>query len=488
MNNFKRLNTSKYYIVLLFLLVTVSACRVGKDYQRPELSIPERYRGMDVNVDDTTSLGQVHWKQFFKDTILQQLIDTALVYNHDMQKALKNIEILDQQVLRSRALLLPEINAELGTINRQFRSKNYYSTPTKRYYDETGKTPPENLYWSNPQNISGVSLSWELDIWGKIRRQKESTLAGYLQSHEARKLLQTQLVASLAEGYYNLLMLDEQLEVARRNYRLSDSTLRIVKLQRDAGQVTSLAIQQTESQSLAAQSLIPQIERKVAIQENGLRALAGQLPDRIQRSMDLGNFMEGTVSAGVPLYMVNNRPDVRAAELALRAANADVGVAQAYRYPSLSIDATGGVNSMLAKNWVSIPGSLFGGLIGSVTQPVFGRRKLKTNFEIAKIEREKAEIDFQKTVLQSINEVTNSLVSLKKLQEEDVIAHRRVDVAKLGVKQADLLFKAGHATYLEVINAQKNAIDSELQLVSLRQQLLLTKVELYRSLGGGWQS
>lgn len=486
MNNIKIVNVNLLFPILLVFLLGMSACRVGKDYQRPDLTIPETYRG-DVDSLDTTSLGDLHWRDFFMDTTLQQLIDTALVYNYDMQKALKNIQIVDQQVMRARAQYLPEINADLATINRQFRSKNFYSNPTAKYYTETDKTAPENMYMYNPQNSSSVSLSWELDIWGKIKRQNESTLAQYLQSYEARKLLQTQLVASLAEGYYNLLMLDAQLEVARRHFRLSDSTLRIVKLQRDAGQVTSLAIQQTESQKLAAQSLIPQIERKVAVQENSLRILTGQLPDSIERTLNLSHFMEDSISAGVPLYIVNNRPDVRASELALRAANADVGVAQAYRYPNLTIDASGGVNSMLARNWVSVPGSLFGGLIGSITQPIFSRRKLKTNIEIAKIEREKAELDFQESVLQAINEVTNTLISLKKLSEEDTIAKRRVEVAKLGVKQADLLFKAGHATYLEVISAQKNAIDSELELVSVQQQSLLARVELYRALGGGWQ-
>lgn len=486
MNSTKKISIGALFPILLLFILGISACRVGKDYQRPDLLIPDTYRS-EIDSQDTLSLGDVHWRDFFMDTTLQKLIDTALLYNYDMQKALKNIEIADQQAMRARAEYLPEINADLATMSRQFRSKNFYSNPTAKYYTETGKTPRENMYLYNPQNTSSVNLSWELDIWGKIRRQNESTLAQYLQSHEARKLLQTELVASLAEGYYNLLMLDAQLEVARRNFELSDSTLRIVKLQRDAGQVTSLAIQQTEAQSLAARSLIPQIERKVAIQENTLRILTGQFPGGIERSLNLNHFMEDSVSAGVPLYVVNNRPDVKAAELALRAANANVGVAQAYRYPNLTIDATGGVNSMLVKNWVNVPGSLFGGLIGSVTQPIFNRRKLKTNIEIAKIEREKAELDFQESVLRAINEVTNTLVSLKKLREEDAIAKRRVEVAKLGVRQADLLFKAGHATYLEVINAQKNAIDSELELVGLQQQLLLARVELYRALGGGWQ-
>lgn len=481
------MNKTGYAIIAFFMLLGFQACKVGKDYKRPHLNLPEKYRS-EIDPADSVGIGNIYWKDFFVDTTLQTLIDTAIVYNYDMRKALKNIQIADQQVMQARAQFLPEINAELGTVNRQFRSKNFYSGATAKWYERNGKTPPDNMFMYTPQNITGLSLSWELDIWGKIRRLNESTLAQYLQTYEARKLLQTRLVADVAEGYYNLLMLDAQLEVARRNFRLTDSTLRIVKLQRDAGQVTSLAIQQTASQKLAAQSLIPQLERQVVIQENSLRALAGQLPDSIKRDASLTDFLiEDSVSAGVPLYMVSHRPDVRASELALRAANAEVGVAQAYRYPTLTIDATGGLNSMLPSNWVKIPGSLFGGIIGSLTQPVFSRRKLKTDFEVAKLERDKSELDFQQIVLDAINEVTNTLITLKKLQEEYEIAEERVKVAQLGIKQAGLLFKAGYATYLEVITAQQNTIDSELELVSLKQQLLLARVELYRALGGGWQ-
>ncbi|WP_255501769.1 efflux transporter outer membrane subunit [Olivibacter sp. SDN3] len=482
------MNKSTYIILGVFaLILTLNACKVGKDYQRPHLELPDKYRD-EIDAADSVGIGNIYWKDFFVDSTLQTIIDSAIVYNYDMRKALKNIQIADQQVMYARAQFLPEIQGTVASMNRQFRSRDFYTGATAKWYEEKGRTPPENMFMYTPQNISGITLSWEADIWGKIRRQNESALAQYLQTYEARKLLQTQLVANVAEGYYNLLMLDAQLEVARRNLQLTDSTLRIVRLQRDAGQVTSLAIQQTESQRLAAQSLIPQLERQVVIQENGLRALAGQLPDSIKRDAALTDFLiEDSVTAGVPLYMVSHRPDVRASELALRAANAEVGVAQAYRYPTLTLDATGGVNSMLPRNWVNIPGSLFGGIIGSLTQPIFQRRQLKTDFEVAKLERDKAELDFQQTVLDAINEVTNTLITIKKLQEEYDIAERRVEVAQLGIRQAGLLFKSGLATYLEVITAQQNTIDSELELVSLRQQLLIARVELYRALGGGWQ-
>lgn len=477
----------KIVVLAVGILLTLNACRVGKDYQRPEINLPESYRNGPATAD-TTSIGDIPWNEFFKDSTLIALIDTAISYNYDLQRALKNIEIADQINREARAQYLPEISGNIATYDRDYRSENFYSSPTAKWYEENGKEPPKNMYTYTPQHSSGINLSWELDIWGKIRRQNESAAAQYLQTHEARKLIQTQLVAEIAQGYYNLLMLDAQLEVARRNLQLTDSTLRIVQLQYDAGKTTSLAIQQTKTQLLSARSLIPQLEREVAIQENSLRALAGQMPERVERTGTLEDFLENTISAGIPLYMVTNRPDVRGSELALRAANAEVGVAQAYRYPNLTIDLSGGVNSMLPSNWVSIPGSLFGGIVGSITQPIFSRRKLKTDVEVAKLERDKTELNFQEDVLTAINEITNSLITLEKLREEHDIMVERVEVTQLGIKQSDLLFKAGRASYLEIISAQQNAIDSELELVSLKQQLLLARVELYRALGGGWQN
>ncbi|MEC3878690.1 efflux transporter outer membrane subunit [Parapedobacter sp. 10938] len=470
----------------------ISSCKVGRDYVRPETDLTDTFRGTVVDesaLDDSVNIADIPWYDFFTDSMLTMLIDSAIANNFDMQTALKNIEIANQSVRQSRAAFLPQIGAELAGTNHQWRSRDYYSSPSSGWYERGGNgTPPENLYVLQSQYFSSIDMSWELDIWGKLRRQKEGAYASYLQTFEARKAIQTSLVAAIAEGYYNLLTLDGQLEVAQRNLRLSDSTLQIVKLQRDAGEVSSLAIQQTESQKLVAASLIPELEQQIAIQENALMALTGRMPGGVYRSSALTDWhMQETYDSGVPLQLLANRPDVREAELALRAANAEVGVAQAYRYPTLTIEASGGLNAMLPQNWFNIPGALFGGLISGVTQPIFNGRKLKTQHEVAKLERDKAEIGFQYMVMDAVHEVTNALVMIDKLNEQLGIAQQRVATAQLGVKNANLLFKAGEATYLEVITAQSNALNSELDLVSVKQQQLNAKVTLYKALGGGWR-
>lgn len=479
-------------LLCLILGLLISSCKVGRDYVRPDTGLADTFRGTDKVIDtavDSSNIADIPWSDFFTDRMLMTLIDSAISNNYDMQTALKNIDIANQSLRQSRAAFLPEIEAQLGGTNHQWRSRDFYSSPSSGWYEREGRgDPPEDMYMYQSQHSSSISMSWELDIWGKLRRQRESALAQYLQTFEARKAIQTQLVATIAEGYYNLLMLDAQLEVARRNLKLSDSTLRIVRLQRDAGEVSSLALQQTESQMLVAASLIPQLEQEIALQENALMALTGRMPDSVHRSSALMDWrMQEAYDVGVPLQLLANRPDVRDAELALRSANAEAGVAQAYRYPTLTIDASGGLNAMLPQNWFNIPGALFGGLISSATQPVFSRRRLKTQHEIAKLERDKAEIAFQRTVMDAVHEVANALVMIDKLNEQYTIAEQRVSTAQLGVKNANLLFKSGEATYLEVITAQSNALNSELDLVTVKQQQLNAKVALYRALGGGWK-
>src|SRR5699024_11115283 len=322
-----------------------------------------------------------------------------------------NIEIANQTFLRSKAANLPDVKANIGRFVREYHSENYYSNPSSNYYGD--ETAPRSMYTNKVQHISDVQVSWELDIWGKFRNKKEADLADYLQTQEAKKAIQTELVSEIAKGYYQLLELDAQLEVARTNAKLNDSILRIIQLQYDAGEVTSLAREQTEAQKLVAEALIPQLERRIAIQENRLNFLIGKNPGEIQRqNLDYYTNEGDSLEIGVPLQLLQYRPDVYAAELNLRKANALVGVAQSYRYPSINIDLSGGLDAMLTENWFKIPGSIFGIVTAGITQPIFNRRKLKTDFEIAKLEREKAEIEFQKKILLGVNEVSDALVTL----------------------------------------------------------------------------
>lgn len=466
----------QYLLPVIVMLVTAASCKVGQAYKRPEVALPQEFR--TVATADTSSIADVQWNQFFTDPALQALITKGIGYNYDLQIALKRVAASEQTLKQAKLLQLPQLSLSVTgqTTNPSNNSLNGLSMNTFIKKDHI-----EDFN-------AALTLTWEADIWGKIRRQQEATMAGYLQTYEASKAVQTQIVAGIAQGYYNLLMLDEQLNIAKKNLALIDSTLNFTRLQRNAGEVTTLAVQQVEAQKQSTALLIPQLEQNIAIQENALSILTGSLPGPVERSKGLFNSdVPQWLTPGIPSAVLSRRPDVRAKEMELIAANAKAGIAQANMYPSLSITAQGGLNSYLANNWFNIPASLFGTLLGNVTQPIFQQRQLKTQLETAKIQREQSVLEFRQSVLNAIGEVSDALVATEKLKEQKTIAADQADTLKLAIKNARLLFKSGMANYIEVLSAQSNVLQSELNLANIHRLQLSASVDLYRSLGGGWK-
>ncbi len=461
---------------ILLLVLIWSGCKVSKDVPTPQNIAPVEFRSS--NSTDSTSIGNIALKDFITDTTIQHLIDTALVKNIDLQIALKNIDAAALLFKQSRLNNIPQLNLQVTASSSRPSDNSLNGLSLNQF---TGSSRIEDYSTS-------LDVVWEADIWGKIRSQKAGALANFLQTEEVKKAIQTRLVADVANGYYNLLMMDAQLEIAKQNLKLNDSTLRIIKLQFTAGQVTSLAVQQAEAQQLVAAQLIPNLEQNLTIQENALSVLIGTLPKSISRQNRLENIvLPQELNAGFPSAMLTRRPDIKAAELALKAANARVGVTKASLYPTLNISASGGLNAFKASNWFTVPASLFGLASGGITQPVFQRRQLKTNYEVAKIDREKSVIQFRQSVLNAVGEVSDELTRVEKLKTQYALAEKRFQTSQLASKNASLLFKSGMASYLEVINAQSNLLQSELQLASIKTQQLNAVVGLYRSLGGGWQ-
>lgn len=478
-------------IALLSSVALLNACKVGQKYVQPDLKLPEGFRNESYFASsDSTSLAEIPWRSFFDDPTLIELIEKGLTNNYDMQIALKNIEIANRNLGINKYQYLPSVDLSIANVNKQYRSKDFYANPSANWYEEKGTVAPDQLFNYQSQFSSGFGFSWELDAWGKIANQKDLLKAAQLESQEIKNAVQTKLIADIASGYFNLLMLDAQIEVAKRNGSLGEKTLGIMKLQFDAGEITALALQQMKSQRLVASSLIPELEKEIAIQENALRVLLGQMPDGIERSNDLTasliKFHEN-ISLGSPLEIIRNRPDIQQAELKLIQANAQMNIKQILRYPRISLSGVFGVNSMLPENWFNIPGALLGSFVGDISTPIFKNKKLKNQYEIAKIEREKAELQFQQKVMQAVTEVSNSITLIQKQKQQLKLAQQRVENADLAVRNAALLFKSGYATYIEVITAQSNALRSELDYTAIQQKQLNAYVNLYRSLGGGWR-
>jgi len=467
----------KYLNRCLFILLTVSACKVSKNIETPKPALPDNFRNAAVT-GDTTSIASLQWNSFFMQADLQKLIDSAIIRNYDLQVALKNIEASRLLFKQVKWNYVPQ--ADLNVSGSSYRYSNN---------SLNGLSANQYLGGATVNNFSAdVSLSWEADIWGKIHNQQKSAFAAYLQTAEAKKLIQTNIVASVSQGYYNLLMLDEQLNIAQSNVKLNDSTLRIIRLQYDAGQVTSLAVQQAEAQLQSAAELVPQFEQNITMQENALRILTGTLPGKVERHTTLEQIpVPAGINAGVPSAILSRRPDVKSAELSLVIANANVGISKAAMYPALSITADGGLNSFRASNWFNVPSSLFGVVGGSILQPLLDHKTLSTQYQVAEVEREKAVIQFRQTVLNAVGEVSDALVKIEKLKQQQAIAASRVSTLQHATANASLLFKNGMANYLEVITAQSNVLQSELELATIKRDELTAVSDLYRSLGGGWR-
>ncbi|HLV41935.1 MAG TPA: efflux transporter outer membrane subunit [Brumimicrobium sp.] len=485
-------------IVIVLSSVLFVGCMPQRNYTPEKFDVPEEFRISEIAVDEesttfdgdslvyTIDSTKLAWKNYFQDERLVELINTGLKHNFDVRKALKRMEIYNLQFKQSKLELLPSINAVIANPNYQFNSKNFHSSASGKWYGS--ETPPDNMFLYRAQNQSGIYFNWEIDVWGKIRSQKSEQSYNYLATIEAKNAIQTQLVADIASGYYNLLSLYAQLNVAETNYELSKRTLRMVELQFESGNTTALAKQQTKSLLLATKSLIPKIKQQISTQENKLQFLTGKTADEIEivaNDFDV-TFVGLEKNYSIPLSMVSYRNDVRKAENELWAANARVGVSQAAQYPKLSIDLGVGVNAILPSNWFTIPGALFGSIIGNLTQPIFNKKRLKTKFKQAQLEREIKEIEFQETVYLAINEISNLLTLMNALDKQIAIAEEQVTNSELTVSQSNLLFNSGYATYLEVINAQSVALESEIQLSELKEERLQLRVMLYKALGGGW--
>lgn len=466
---------TKTYPILILLLLFLSSCGITKELLVPKEGIPANFRGTDP---ESSSIGQLPVKEFFTTPLLLSLVDSALLRNNELQIAIKNTDAAELLAKQAKLNRLPQLN---------FQVSGSSSRPSDNSLNGLSSSQFLNTTHIEDYNAN-LALGWEIDIWGKLKHQREAAYAGFLQSEEVKKAVQTRLVAQISTSFYNLLMLDAQLEVARRNIALNTNTLQMIKLRFEAGQTSTLAIQQAESQLGKATQLIPQLQQAIAIQENILSVLTGKFPDKIERKTVLNDLDIPTkLAVGVPADLLNSRPDVKSAELDLRIANAKVGIANAQLYPSLVISASGGLNSFQASNWFNVPASLFGIVGAGITQPLLRGKALKTQFELAKIQRDQSVLRFRQTVLEAVVEVSNEQSKLTNLKKEYDIAQNRVAILQQAVKNSDLLFKSGMANYLEVITAQSNLLQGELDLTSIKAAQLNANVSLYRALGGGWQ-
>ncbi|GLU55235.1 RND transporter [Dyadobacter frigoris] len=466
----------KHKIILsILVLQVIFSCSKSINTSGLQQALPDNYRGTST---DSVSIGDIPWKTFFPDQKLNALIDEAIVNNNDLKVALKNIERAQLTFKQSKLGNIPALDIVAGGSSTRLSDNSLNGFTTNKFL---------GAHHIDDYNVA-ARLSWEADIWGKISSRKSSALAQYLQTEEARKAVQTQIVSSVAKAYYNLLMLDTQLRIAKENATLNNNTFSMITLQFESGKATSLAVQQAKAQELEALQLVPRFEQEIIIQENAISILTGKLPEAVQRTSDLDHLtITENISAGIPSSLLARRPDLKRAELDIVRANAEIGFAKANMYPSLIITAQGGANTFKFSNWFNIPASLFGTLAGGLTQPIFQRKTLKTQYEIAKVSRAQSVVEFRQAVLVAVGEVSNALISIEKLNSQTEKYSERSLTLRQATDNAQSLFQNGFADYLEVITAQGKVLQSELELASIKKEKLDAMVDLYRSVGGGWQ-
>jgi NodT family efflux transporter outer membrane factor (OMF) lipoprotein len=467
----KRVN--KYVVLILAIGIILSSCTISKKYSRPDLNLPQNFRDNIAVTADTVLLPL---RTFFKDALLIDLIEKALKNNNEVAVALKNLQQLDLTYKQAKLSLLPTLDLNVGA-NRNWLSKNSLNGSLSEQFLGTS-------YMDNYD--ASLTLSWEADIWGKTKLQKESTLAEYFAQKENVSALKTRIITQVAQAYYDLLTLDEQILVANRNIALNDSTLRIIRLQYNSGQVNSLAVEQAEMQKKTAEILIPIAKQNIAVQENALSILCGAYPEGIERRKnDLMALSADVFPSGVPALLLSRRPDVKAAEYALIAANSRTGLAKVAMYPTISITPSIGANSFKFGTWFDLPGSLVKNIGANLLQPVFRKKSLKTAYEIAVLEQEKSGLQFKQSVLNAVGEVSDALVKLKYLDERALLVEQKNIYLAKATTDALLLYKSGAATYLEVIIAQNNTLQNELDIINIKREKLSVITDLYRALGGG---
>ena len=458
----------------LSLALLLSACVVGKKYSRADVKLPSQYRAQAVSVTaDTVALP---WRTFFQEAQLVALIERALQENNEVSVAMLNVQQTELMYKQAKLGLLPKLNMTANA-NRTWFSKTSLN----------GSLSEQFLGTSYLDDYTAMlNLSWEADIWGKVRMQKDEALANYFAQRENLSALKTRIIAQVAQAYYNLIALDEQLEVARRNVALGDSTLRILRLQFEAGQVTSLAIEQAEAQKKTAELLVPAALQNIAIQENALSILCGGYPEGIQRAETMDAAMpEEVFPTGVPALLLSRRPDVKAAEFAVVAAYARSGQAKVAMYPTLSITPSIGINSFMLSSWFNIPGSIIMAVGANLIQPIFQGRALRTAYEVALLEQEKLAANYEQMILVAVGEVSDALARAQYADERLALIEAKTTSLSKASRDAILLYQSGMANYLEVITVQNNALLNELEGINVKREKAGAVIELYRALGGG---
>ena len=458
-------------IVFLFFALLVSGCMVGPDYQRPEVDTPQTWRFEDKEAKDVANTA---WWEQFNDPVLNDLIQTALKENKDVKIAAARVEQFIGQYGTTRAALFPQIGAD-ASYGRQ------------RVSELTGPTPLEDSGANPTFNSSALFLNaaWEIDLWGKLRRATEAARANILSSEEARRTVILTLVSSVANSYINLRDLDKQLELTRKAAKSYKESFDIFKLRFEYGIVSEIEVSQSKSQYEQALSNIPFFEKLISQQENALSVLLGRNPGPIARGKTIDQLMLPAVPAGLPSDILVNRPDILQAEQDLIAANANIGVAKALYFPSISLTGLLGLASNDLDDLFKGPAKTWSWAV-PVTAPIFTAGAIAGQVQSAEAVQQQALLTYQQSIQTAFREVDDSLIDQRRTREQLDALVQQVGSLRDYERLSWLRYDNGYTSYLEVLDAQSRLYNAELTHAQTQGVLFQALVNLYKAMGGGW--
>jgi outer membrane protein, multidrug efflux system len=457
---------------LAAVCLALTGCTVGPHYKRPAIDVPTAYRGAGDTADTTqsASLADQKWWDLFQDQQLQQLIHTAIAHNYDVRIAAARILEAQAQLGITRSNQFPTVNAAAEANTQRNAASPLFPVATNG-------------------SAEGMSLSaaWELDFWGKFRRATEASRANLLASEWARQQVISTLVSNVASSYFQLRELDLELEISQQTLASRRDSLKLTQMLADHGATSMLDVRQAEQLVYTAAEQVPDLQRRIAQQENLLSTLLGQNPGAIARGMKLTEQPHAPqVPAGLPSSLVDRRPDIRQAEQQLMALNAQIGVAKSAYFPQITLTADGGYSSAALSSLFSGPAGFFS-FGGALTQPLFAGGRIRNGVRLAEAQEEEAVLVYKQTIQRAFQDVSDSLVGYTKDQEfrkqQELLTAAAQDAAHL----SDIRYKGGAASYLEVLTNQTNYFTAQLNLAQAQVNELNALVQLYRALGGGWE-
>lgn len=452
-----------------FALISLQSCFVAKDYNQPEVVEEERFRTDNID-QDSLNMANVSWRELFTDPILQDHIEKGLENNIDIRVALQQIIAAEAYVKQGKAGYLPTLDGNATFTHQELSENSQFGS----------------FFSSVNQYEISTGLSWEADIWGKIRSQKRAFDARYLQSLAAHQAVKTRLIAEIASTYYQLLALDEQIRITQETVTTREKSLDVTQALKEAGNLTEVGVKQTEAQYYTAKAILIDLKNEERLLENTFSILLGEAPKQIDRTELDEQEITTELNIGVPVQLLRNRPDVMAAEYELMNAFELTNVARSNFYPSLTLSATGGLQALEAEDLFSV-NSLFATIIGGLAQPILNGRRIRTKYEVSQAEQEQARLRFREAILTASKEVSDALYSYQASTEKIEVKQKEYEAYNLATEYSEELLVNGLANYLEVLTARENALNSSLDLTNARFNQLRSIVDLYEALGGGWQ-